>query len=218
MDLRIDTSDPLPSAETIPGRILQTAREHLFRFGCSAFTMDDLARDLGMSKKTLYVHFPSKEAIIDSIIDHIARTLRGRLETITTDRKLGFVPKLSAMIEILGGLLSRVSPIMLRDLERFFPTSYAKIEAMRGENVPLFFGRLIRQGIESGKVRADLDADFATQFWLQAIRGLIQPAVLERTHLSPKQTLEKAIDLFFGGLLTSAGRLDYEKLTTLRKK
>ena len=61
-------------------------------------------------------------------------------------------------------------------------------------------------------MRADLDPDFAAQFWLQAIRGLVHPDTLATTHLTPRQTLEKALELFTGGLLTPAGRKDYEKL------
>ena len=176
--------------------------------------MDDLAHELGMSKKTLYVHFPSKEAIVRKIIDCMVTVLRARLERITTDPRLSFVPKLAATIETIGSMLAPATPPMLRDLERFAPEIYRKIEEIRAENIPLFFGRLIRDGIASGKVRPEIDADFATQFWLHAIRDLVQPAALERTHLTPKQTLEKATDLFFGGLLTSAGRIDYEKSTT----
>lgn len=212
-----DPLDPLPPAATIEGRILRAARQHLFSFGYSTFTMDDLAHELGMSKKTIYVHFAGKDVIVDKIFALISDALRARLETITTDKDLSFVQKLAAMINAIGSVLSQASQPMLRDLERFAPATYAKIEALRAENVPLYFGRLIREGIACGRVRPDLDPDFATQFWLQAIRGLVQPTVLERTQLNPKQTLERAIDLFFSGLLTPAGRLDYENYTGSRK-
>ena len=80
------------------------------------------------------------------------------------------------------------------------------------------FGRLIRTGIAEGMVRPEIDPAFAAEFWLQAIRGLVQPDVLDRTQLTPRQTLEKAIHLFFNGLLTPAGRKDYEKHIASREK
>lgn len=180
--------------------------------------MDDLAHELGMSKKTLYVYFPSKDAIVDKIIDCLSAALRSQLEAITTNPALSFVEKLAAMIDVIGATLGPTSPHMLRDLQRFAPATYQKIETIRGENIPLYFGRLIRVGIAEGKVRGDVDPDFATQFWLHAIRGLVQPAALERVHLTPKQTLEKAVDLFFGGLLSPAGRVDYENSLAPKKK
>jgi len=100
---------------------------------------------------------------------------------------------------------------MLRDLQRFAPHIYQKIEELRQKIIPYVFGRLIRTGIAEGMVRPDLDPAFATEFWLQAIRGLVQPSTLERTHLTLPQTLEKALNLFFAGLLTPAGRKDHEK-------
>lgn len=212
----LDPADPLPSDGTPAGRILRATRQHLFTFGYSSFTMDDLAHELGMSKKTLYVHFPSKDAIVDKIVECMTTALRSRLEVITTNRELSFVQKLACMIETIGAVLSRATPHFLRDLQRFVPATYAKMESVRAQNVPLYFGRLIREGIACGRVRSDVDPDFATQFWLQAIRGLVQPSVLELTQLSPKQTLEKAVQLFFGGLLTPAGRTDYEKFIASR--
>ena len=89
------------------------------------------------------------------------------------------------------------------------------LDELRQKNIPFVFGRLFRTGITEGALRPDLDPDFAAQFWLQAIRGLVHPDTLAVTHLSPQQTLEKALELFTGGLLTPAGRKDYEKLFPL---
>jgi hypothetical protein len=107
---------------------------------------------------------------------------------------------------------------MLHDLQRFAPSLYQKIDDLRQRNVPYVFGRLIRAGLAEGKVRREVDPDFAVEFWLQAIRGLVHPTVLDRTQLTPRQTLERAIHLFFGGLLSAAGRKDYEKHLALCDK
>ena len=80
------TSDPRPVAETastpetVPVRILQQARAHFFTHGYSKFTMDDLATELGMSKKTLYVHFAGKDEILSAVIDEIGREVRAEAD------------------------------------------------------------------------------------------------------------------------------------------
>ncbi|HVU23520.1 MAG TPA: helix-turn-helix domain-containing protein, partial [Opitutus sp.] len=58
---------PTPAADPRT-RIVTAARVHLFTYGYSALTMDDLARELGMSKKTLYVHFPGKDALVEAVL------------------------------------------------------------------------------------------------------------------------------------------------------
>lgn len=199
------------ASPAVRARILGVARSHLLTYGYSTLLMDELARELGMSKKTLYVHFPGKDAIIGAIIDGIERAIREHMDAILADRRLNFTQKLSGVIDVVGSTLTKVGPGMLHDLQRHAPQLYQKIDDVRQRNVPYVFGRLIRAGQAEGKVRAGLDPDFAVQFWLQAIRGLLHPDVLERTQLTPRQTLEKAVRLFFGGLLTSAGHKDYEK-------
>jgi AcrR family transcriptional regulator len=198
-------------AATPARRILGVVRERLFTYGYNALTMDVLAHELGMSKKTLYVHFPSKDAIIGAIIDEIGATIRTRMDVVLSDPKLTFTQKLCGLNEVVGSNLAKASPGMLHDLQRFAPALYQKIDDVRQRNVPHVFGRLIRAGIAEGMVRPEIDPGFAVEFWLQAMRGLTHPTALDRTQLSPSQTLEKAIKLFFGGLLTAAGHRDYEK-------
>jgi len=200
-----------PPARSPAHRILDTARARLFTFGYNALTMDELAHELGMSKKTLYVHFPGKDAIIDAIIEETGAAIRDHMDTVLGNPRLDFSQKMCALIEVVGSNLAKASPGMLHDLQRYAPQLYQKIDDLRSRNVPLVFGRLIRTGLAEGKVRPEIDPDFAVEFWLQAIRGLMHPAVLERTRLTPSQTLEKAIRLFFGGLLSPAGRKDYDK-------
>jgi AcrR family transcriptional regulator len=200
-----------PVAVSARARILEAARAHLFAYGYSALTMDALAHDLGMSKKTLYVHFPSKDTIITAIIDGIGESIRERMDAVLSNPRFNFSQKLCGVSDVVGSNLAKASPGLLHDLQRFAPQLYQKIDDLRQRNVPYVFGRLIRAGLAEGKVRREVDPDFAVEFWLQAIRGLVHPAVLDRMQLTPRQTLEKAIHLLFGGLLSAAGRKDYEK-------
>lgn len=212
------SSSVIRAAVSPADRIRRTARARLLAFGYSALTMDALARELGMSKRTLYRHFRSKDELIDSIIEEIGQAIRDRMDAVLADPKLDFTGKLCALVEVVGSNLALASPGMLHDLQRFAPQLYQKIDDLRQRNVPYVIGRLIRAGLAEGKVRPEIDPAFAVEFWLQAIRGLVHPAVLERTQLTPRQTLERAIHLFFGGLLSPAGRKDYDKHTASCEK
>jgi AcrR family transcriptional regulator len=193
-------------------RIVRSAREHFFSHGYCSCTMDDLAAELGMSKKTLYVHFAGKDAIMRAVIEQLSREVRADAETLLANRALGFAEKLHGFA---GGMVSRLAllnPRTLRDLQRFAPELYQLTVEMRQKNIPYIFGRFITEGQQAGKVRPDVDPAFAVEFFLQAMQGLIQPATLDRLHLAPRDLLPRAIDLFFGGLLTPAGRKEHEKL------
>ena len=207
---------PLPAAapetDAPDHRILAAARQHLFKFGYNALTMDDLAHELGMSKKTLYLHFPGKDAIIDQIIDGIGRSARAEMDAILNHPKLTFAQKLRAVVDVIAPRLALLSPAMMRELQRYAPKIFQKIDELRKKNIPYVFGRLFRAGIAEGAVHPDIDPDFAALFWLQAVRGLVHPETLAVTQLTTQQTVQKALELFVGGLLTPTGRKDYEKL------
>ena len=202
--------DPAPDADP-ESRILYTAKQRLLVSGLSAFTMDDLADDLGMSKKTIYAHFPSKESIALAIIDRIGRFVSEGRERILSDTTLNCPQKLHAAISMVGMVLSKVSPAMLADLKRNAPLVYQKLDDMRRKNIPALFGRVVRDGIAEGAIRSDVDPSFAAEFWFQAIRGLIDPDVLERIGMTPKQALDSAVSLYFQGLLTPRGLEQYRQ-------
>ncbi len=201
-----------PAAPPAPAdRIVAAARTQLFAFGYSALTMDDLAAELGMSKKTLYVHFPSKDALVEALLNQFVAGVRASADTIFGDKTLSFTAKLHRFSETMVQRFTRLGPHVFRDFQRSAPHIYRKIEELRHHNIPHIFGQMIRQGQAAGMVRADLDPAFAIEFWRPAIQGLMHPDTLERLKLSPDQMFARAIDLFFGGLLTPAGRKDYEK-------
>ncbi|MCX6951807.1 MAG: TetR/AcrR family transcriptional regulator [Verrucomicrobia bacterium] len=196
----------------MPGRILREARAHFFARGYSRFTMDDLAAELGMSKKTLYVHFGGKDEIITALIDDLGREIRADADALLHSRQLNFAEKLRGFVESIAERLTSVSPHTLRDLQRYAPALFQRVAEMREQNIPYVFGRFVEAGQIAGLVRDDLPPGFAIEFYLQAMQGLLQPAALERLKLAPREVIRHAVDLFFGGLLTPAGRKQYEKL------
>lgn len=201
-------SETLPPQD-LPSRILASAQRFLFTEGPASLTMEALAGELGISKKTLYVHFPGKDAILCGIVELMAGRMRAKLEGILADKNLGSPEKLCAFIDAVGTATARLTPGFLREMQRNAPAAYERIDAIRRKNIPYFFGRLLREGMNEGTIRRDIDPDFACEFWLQAMRGMMTPEVLERTQLSTKQTLERAINLYFNGLLTPLGHNRY---------
>ena len=68
MDRREANTVDLPAGQTTRKRIISGARRHFFAHGFRGVTVDDLAAELGMSKKTLYAHFDSKPQIVEAAI------------------------------------------------------------------------------------------------------------------------------------------------------
>jgi len=191
-------------------RLLAAARTRLFSAGYSALTMDGLAAELGVSKKTLYVQFPSKDALVEAILEQFVAEVRASAAALFGDPELSFTAKLHRFSETMVQRFARMDPHVFRDLQRSAPHIYRHIEELRHNNIPHVFGRMIREGQAAGMVRRDIDPAFAIEFWRPAIQSLMHPDTLERLQLSPDRVFTQAVNLFFGGLLTPAGRQDYE--------
>jgi AcrR family transcriptional regulator len=194
----------------VRSRILAVARTHFFSYGYSALTMDELAAELGMSKKTVYVHFPGKDALVSEILHAFIAEVRASADALFGDDSLSFTVKLHRFSETMVKRL-QINPHIFRDLQRSAPHLYRQMEELRHKNIPHIFGLLLRQGQAAGMVRGDIGPDFAIEFWRPAIQSLMHPDTLERLKLHPDQMFTKAVNLFFGGLLTPVGRKDYEK-------
>lgn len=167
--------------------------------------MDALAFKLGMSKKTLYVHFPSKDALVAAIIATTGATIRREVGAVLAGPG-GFSDKLEGVLGIIAVQFGALRPDFLQDLQRVAPHHFRAIDALKEHNIPLLFTRVLALGVEQGMVRPDIDVTFLIEYWLQVIKGVHDPAVLTRTGLTPRAAFEKALDLFFCGLLTPAGR------------
>jgi AcrR family transcriptional regulator len=207
---------PTPASVALPdpavARILRQAREHLFAHGYCQCTMDELAADLGMSKKTLYVHFASKDDIFRAVLDQLGAEIRAEADALFANRQLGFAEKLRGFAEGMFERLAKLNPRTMRELQRFAPHLHQQLVDLRSRNIPYVFGRFIEEGQLAGKVRTDINPAFAVDFFLQAMQGLLQSGALDRHKIAPRDLVPRAIDLFFGGLLTPAGRKEHEKL------
>lgn len=191
-------------------RILDAARRHLFGYGYTALTMDALAAELGMSKKTLYVHFTGKEALVDEVVVGFAEEMKAMVAAVFADESLGYAAKLARFTSELTGRFARVPPTLFRELQRFAPEIHRHIEELRFNNIPVVFGRIIAEGQKAGLVRPEVDPAFATEFWRFAMQGVMHPDTTERLGLRTDQVFGQALNLFCGGLLTAAGMKDYE--------
>ncbi len=206
------TAPVLTAENPVVSRIVQQARLHFFTHGYCSCTMDDLAAELGMSKKTLYVHFASKDDLMRAVIDELGREIRADADALLNNRQLNFAEKLRGFAEGMMQRLAKTNPLLLRDLQRFAPDLHQRAVEMREKNIPYIFGRFLEEGQLAGMVRPDIDVAFSVQFFLQAMQGLAQASVMERLGINPRDIAPRAINLFFGGLLTPAGRKEHEKL------
>jgi AcrR family transcriptional regulator len=194
-----------PPATDLRSRIIQVASGLILAKGYSQFTMAELAEDLGISKKTLYVHFLTKQALATEVIDTVASGIRASAEAILEDPNLAFAEKLSQLLAAIVERLSKISPGVLRDIQRHEPEIYRRIEAVRAKAVPFVFARILEEGRQAGAIRSDVNFTVAIEYHLQAMQGLLHPDTLERLDMRHTEAAQQALRIFFHGMLVPPG-------------
>ncbi|MFB3904182.1 MAG: TetR/AcrR family transcriptional regulator [Acidobacteriota bacterium] len=192
--------------EKLRRRVVEEADAMFFTTGFSAVTMDDLANRLGMSKKTLYRLFKSKQELLRAVMRKIVGEVEAATNAVFEDQSLGFLDKLHSVFSIIGFYVMRLRQPVLDDIRRNAMDVWEEFDAWRQQRVLGKFGGLIRQGISEGFIRDCLDPQLLTIIYSTLIRRVMNPETLAQLPLSSSQTFATLLSVFFEGILTPEGR------------
>src|SRR5215813_7363126 len=102
-------------------RIVEGARAHFFSHGFRSVSMDDLAAELAVSKKTLYAHFPSKIAVLEAVLADKFAGLEAKLEELTRAYPHDFSAALHELLANTQRELDEIKPPFVRDMRQKAP-------------------------------------------------------------------------------------------------
>src|SRR5262245_30432588 len=200
---------PLPQPEPAhPARrrIVAAAREHFFAHGFRGVTMDDLAAELGMSKKTLYAHFPSKTALLEAILLEKFAGVEAEVAKIASDHPADFISGLPELLACIKRQTDEIKPPFVRDLQREAPELFRVVEGRRHELIQRYFGNLLGEGQREGLIRKDIPLQLIIEILLAATQAVVNPPKLAEFGLTPKTGFAAVIGVFLHGVVTDAGR------------
>jgi AcrR family transcriptional regulator len=193
------------SAGSASQRIIAAARRHFLSQGFRRITMDDLAEELGMSKKTLYVCFPSKSALLKSVLLNKFDDIETELQRITAD--CSDVPAaLHRLLACVQRHTEEIQPPFVRDIQRDAPEIFQLIERRRQQVIQRHFGKLFERGRRAGILRKDISTTLIIEILLGATQALLNPPKMTELNLTPRTGFSAIITVILQGALTPAGR------------
>jgi AcrR family transcriptional regulator len=188
-------------------RIVAAARRHFFAHGFRSVTMDDLAADLGMSKKTLYACFPTKAALLEAVLLDKFRTVQADLERITSTGSSDFPTKLHQMLVCFQHHTGEIQPSFVRDLQREMPHMFEVVESRRREVIQRHFSKVLSEGRKAGMIRKDVPVEMIVEILLGATEAIMNPPKLAELGLSVKTGFTTILTVILEGAITEKGRL-----------
>jgi len=194
------------NAAEIRRRIVSAARDLFIASGFSTATMDDIARELGMSKKTLYEHFPGKAELLRAAARLNCDECSRELDAIAAAEK-DFFPRARRTFDFVSHMYARLSHAYLTDLKRNAPEVWREIMEFRRLRVRRYILALLDHGVEQGVLRRDLDREALAGLYLTMTSALLNPDVSGlRGGLEISAAFETFVKVYFEGLITDAGR------------
>lgn len=189
--------------------ILGKVSEMYLKFGIRAVTMDDVAAEFGISKKTLYQYFIDKKELVKQVIDYF-------LEQTTLD----FTKNGNNAIEHVLAMRTHVSQILKHfnntvefDLKRSYPDLYEKLRAVKRERIYEYTVENITRGIEDGFYRPELDAQFIAKLQVGRILYTLNPdnEIFDVSEMASIKVFDQVMDYHMHAICTEKGLNYYRK-------
>jgi len=190
-------------------KILEAASDRFMAVGLYKVTMDEIASDLRMSKKTVYKFFPSKEVLLKAIVHTMMKKVESEVQgIITSDKPLE--EKLTVLITFVGKMMRRLSRPFMTDIQRFAPLLWKEIEIFRRERVLSQLQQMFRQAKKEGVFREDLDPDLFFLILTTAIQGIMNPQILSQQPFSAEEAFKGIFRILYEGALTNEARKRFQ--------
>lgn len=178
--------------------ILAAADDLFQQHGYRRVTMDQIARRRGMSKRTLYQYFASKQEVADGVV--AARLADWLRQADAAFAAGGTFPEVfSRLLRGVEVALAELNPLFLEDLERYAPGVFARIAEARGRQMLRLAG-LLQAGQAEGSVRPDVRADLAIDFLIAAVQAAGRPEWLRRRRIGFPELITTVQSLFLYGV------------------
>src|SRR5208282_1885673 len=129
-------------ADPVRVRVVEGASQRFFTHGFRGVTMDDLAEELGMSKRTLYSRFDTKLQLLDSVLENKFRRVRQDMAGILAARQ-DFPETLRQTLACVQRHTSEIQPPFTRDMRQEGPEVFQKVAQLRRATIQEHFGELM---------------------------------------------------------------------------
>jgi AcrR family transcriptional regulator len=190
-------------------KIVEMTEEKFFRDGFYKTTMDEVASELKMSKKTIYKFFPSKDDLITAIAKHFMEGLRGKiLPALNSDKNA--IEKLAELNSILAKVSQKISSQRMDEIRQHFPKLWNEIDSFRTK---MMFGNITKV-IDQGKAEG-LFIDYPTPIIMNtlvfSVRAIVNPDFILNNNFSIGEAALNVFKVVIGGIVTDKGRKIFNK-------
>ena len=191
--------------------IIKVSGELFFRLGIRSVSIDDICRELGMSKKTFYVYFESKDELIEQLLLANVEYMSGKMEELLSFGDFRQLVKAFLKCQEAERNDVRKVPQLVYDLKKYYPRQFAEFQKQCFETQKNYIMRYLELGLAQGLVRANLNIELTAVLFAKIHSDAIRDAELIEAHNhNMHQLAHTAMDIFVRGVLSDEGMKLFE--------
>ncbi len=162
------------------------AGEMFMKYGIKSVSMDDLSRELAVSKKTIYTHFSDKNVLVEHVLKSHLDVIQKGCE-LEMEASANAIEQMFTIINLAAQDMNSIHPSVIFDLQKYYPKVWSMIEAHERDFILPFIRQNIQQGRQEGYYREDFDAEIVSQMYVSVndsifthnIKGTEEHSIIE---------------------------------------
>jgi hypothetical protein len=186
-------------------KILEKATDMFLNFGFKSVTMDDLAHEMGISKKTIYTHYQNKTALVEDCTSHLFCTISEGIDHICS---LGKNP-IEELYEI-----KKFALLHLKDeksspqyqLQKYYPKIHDRIKLKQYEMMQECVVDNVMRGIKLGIYRENLNIDFVSRIYFSGVTSIKDHKLFPINQFPVIKLMDDFLEYHLRGIVTPKGR------------
>jgi len=191
-------------------KIIETAAEQFMRFGIRSVTMDDIARQAGMSKKTIYQEFTDKNHLV---FETFAASLERDKCMMETFPKLtdGTIEHLVGLSTYMRKRFADINPLVMNELQRYFPQCWQLFEDFKHTHIVKEVEAVLVKGKEEGFFRPEINNEIIALLRMEQMMITFDPIKFPPSKYNMVDLQIEIFEHFLYGIFTEKGREAYLK-------
>lgn len=185
-------------------RIQKAAHDLVMQYSIRSVSMDDIATNLGMSKKTIYQYFKDKDELVEAVVDDVLRTNQHECNT---DRKRAdnAVHEIFLVMDMMAEMFKTMNPSILFDMQKYHPAAFRKFMKHKNEFLYNVVTQNMERGIKEELYRSEIAVDILSKYRVETMFIPFNPEFQQSLKHSLAKIEEEIIIHFLYGLVTLKG-------------
>ncbi len=198
-------------------RILRKANELYLRYGVRSVTMDDIAEQSGVSKKTIYQFFVDKDELIEAVLQ---AEVEESEQSCNADKAtaVNAVDEVFKAMEQLEEMFRNMNPSLVYDLQKYHPRAYRHIEKHKSEFVYQMIRDNLHKGIAEGLYRPEINIAILSKFRVESMMVPFSPEFQSKARYNIADLESEILLHFLYGIATPKGYKLIQKYQQVRLK